>query len=223
MNQVAMDELWRNWLGAPRAESYFRVNSELTLEELATWNQKLTASLLFDISHIELAIRNLMNEALQKRSQTRGHDAHWLIDSSGYFSETGGREYRRMLDEAKQRVGRSKDQYSWNDIVADLSLGFWLSFLGKKYLAIHGDLLSAFFGLKDRNIRRVRPLADRLRTLRNRPAHQHRVIHRNLHRDWQDLITLANLIHPELARYLNENSETPRLIEDFSQIVQARS
>jgi hypothetical protein len=49
------------------------------------------------------------------------------------------------------------------------------------------------------------------------------VIHRNLHRDWQDLITLANLIHPELARYLNENSETPRLIEDFSQIVQARS
>jgi hypothetical protein len=109
----------------------------------------------------------------------------------------------------------------FDDIVAELSLGFWLTFLGKRYVAIHGDLASSLAGLKDRNVRRLSPLANRFRALRNRVAHHHRILHRDLNRDWRVILDLAGVIHPALRDYLERTSETPKLIVEFNQIAQA--
>ncbi len=216
-------DLWINWLGVARAISYEVGHPELTLAEASTWNQKISASLLCDVSHLELAVRNLTDKALQDRVKASGLNEHWLQDSSDYFSRIGGREFIDLVRQARFRALREKASPSWDDIVAELSLGFWLSFLGKKYLALHGDLASAYLGLGDRNIRRLRPVADRFRSLRNRVAHHHRIIHRELLLDWELLLEMAGFIHPSLRVHLETTSETPKLILGFNQIVQARS
>ena len=221
MPQDLNQELWRTWLGTARSLAYESMRSRQTLENLATWNQRLSASLFCDVSHVEIAIRNLISESLQKRALDLGQGTHWLMDSSGYFQRTGGRDFEALLGQAQQRVLRAKQEPTWDDIVAELGLGFWLSFLGRKYLAIHPDLASAFVGLEDRNIRRLRPLAERFRNLRNRLAHHHRVIHRDLNRDWHDVVGIAQLIDPKLKSYLSENSNTPELIAEFNQTIQA--
>ncbi len=216
-------DLWINWLGVARAISYEVGHPELTLAEASTWNQKISASLLCDVSHLELAVRNLTDKALQARVNASGPDEHWLQDRSGYFSRIGGREFIDLVKQARFRALREKASPSWDDIVAELSLGFWLSFLGKKYLALHGDLASTYLVLGDRNIRRLRPVADRFRSLRNRVAHHHRIIHRELLLDWELLLEMAGFIHPSLRVHLEKTSETPKLILGFSQIAQARS
>jgi abortive infection bacteriophage resistance protein len=182
--QQADEELWKNWLGLARAISYQTAYPNHSLETLATWNQRLSSSLLCDISHVELGIRNVISQALQSSGEKRGLRGHWLQDSSCYLSAIGGQEFDNHIEAAKRRVLKTKSEALFDDIVAELSLGFWLTFLGKRYVAIHGDLASSLAGLKDRNVRRLSPLANRFRALRNRIAHHHRIFHRDLNRDW---------------------------------------
>ncbi len=221
--QQADEELWKNWLGLARAISYQTAYPNHSLETLATWNQRLSSSLLCDISHVELGIRNVISQALQSSGEKRGLRGHWLQDSSCYLSAIGGQEFDNHIEAAKRRALKTKSEALFDDIVAELSLGFWLTFLGKRYVAIHGDLASSLAGLKDRNVRRLSPLANRFRALRNRIAHHHRIFHRDLNRDWEAILDLSGLIHPALRDYLERTSETPNLILEFNQIVQARS
>ena len=135
----------------------------------------------------------------------------------------GGSEFIGKLNHAKSRVRLAKGQVTPDDLVAELELGFWIAILGKRFTGLHGDIVSCFQGLPDRNIRQTPTRARRMRKFRNRIAHHHRILHRDLDADWQNIVGLASLIHPDLKKFLVDTSETPRLLEVFTQTIQAKS
>ena len=211
------DMLWMDWLGVARAESYRRVSADISIGELARWNQYLCGALLGDIGHVEVAFRNIISQALQNYT---GASDHWLTSESSVLDKVGGDELRSKIRDAKVRAAQGTKMPSADDIIAELSFGFWLNFLGKRYVSLHPDVVSSFKGVQGRNLRALAPVASRVRSLRNRTAHNHRILHRDLQLDWSEVIAFAGLIDPSLAEYLDCNSLAKPAIHEFSQIVQ---
>lgn len=215
--------LWIGWLGDARAASYLQVNHLMELDQLALWNQRLSASFMSDVAHVEIALRNSLDKGLSLRLENQGETLHWSEDPKGDLFGLGGSEFVARLNQAKSRVLLLKGQVNPNDLVAELELGFWIAILGKRFTGLHGDLVSCFHGLPDRNIRQTPIRARRMRKFRNRIAHHHRILHRDLQADWQNIVELASFVHPKLKEFLIDTSETPRLLQRFTQTIRAKS
>jgi hypothetical protein len=217
-SQEPDSSLWVGWLGAARAESYRRVSAEVSLGELARWNQILCGAFLGDIGHVEVAFRNIVSHSLQDQA---GQNDHWLMVENSSWTKLGGDELKSKIKDAKSRAAQGGKVITPDDVIAELSLGFWLNFLGKRYVSLHPDMVRHFKGLRGRNLRGAAPVGSRVRSLRNRAAHNHRILHRDLQLDWEEVMTFARLIDPALAEYLDRNSLAQPAISEFSQKVLA--
>jgi len=220
--QEDSDALWKKWLGYERALSYRSASQSLTIAELATWNQSLSASLMSDVAHTEIALRNLVHDVLSQRLRATGHSAHWLDDPTGELSRCGGLVAIHRIRDATQRAGRLKKNPASSDVIAELSLGFWTTFFTKSFRPFHPDLVSALVGKRSRSFSEIPTIVSAFHRLRNRLAHHHRMIHRDLTADWETVLELAGLIHPHLSDYIVRKSKTPELIARFSQITEAK-
>jgi hypothetical protein len=214
---------WISWLGEARASSYQEVAEHLDLSELADWNQRICGALLGDIGHVEVALRNILNRALLNRESSIANSGSWLDDPNGDLRRMGGEVILTRIQTARIQAATLKNGLRDDDVVAELSLGFWLSLFSSKFRALQPDLVSSLTGLNGRNIRSVVPRLNEFRRLRNRLAHNHRVIHRDLWADWKVVVEVAKILEPKLALEVERLSLTPRLIEEFSQIAQAKS
>jgi hypothetical protein len=223
VGQEESECLWTNWLGVARAESFRDALPGHNLETAATWNQRLSGSLLSDISFVEVALRNLTSKVLQKRCLEKGGSGHWLISDLEELSKFGGDALLKRIGEAKTRASLAKPRSTPDDLIAELSFGFWLNFLNRRYQSIHSDLATELKGLDSRNIRQVPEIGSRVRRVRNRVAHHHRIIHRNLIADWHSILALARVMDPKLEAFIASSSLTPSLLEEFNQIAQAKS
>lgn len=222
VNQELSEDLWITWLGVARARSFLAAMPNQTLESAVILNQRISASMLSDIAFVEVALRNITNELIQARFAEAKGEGHWLFADPEHLAKFGGTSLASRIGEARSRASLSKSEPSSDDLVAELSFGFWLNFLGKRYQAIHADLTSRLAGLKGRNIRPVPELASRVRVIRNRVAHHHRILHRDISRDWEDIKALAKVIDPRLEAFIASTSQTPRLLESAMQKAQAK-
>jgi len=203
-SQDLQDALWRRWLGDARSDSYLKISASSKLSELALHNQRISSALMEDVSHIEIALRNVLSAAMKARYSSPEHS--WLDDPSGELAILGGKNMVGRIGLAKNRLLQQKKSFTDADLVAELSLGFWVVLMSKRLLPINIDLLGAFSGLDRRSLPKLRASLNELKNLRNRVAHQHRVIHRNLESDYRSLITLAQWIHPDLGDFVRNNS-----------------
>lgn len=215
LNQDSDVVLWRRWLGESRADSYLAVAPGMPISEIATWNQRLAASLMADISHVELALRNCLSQALQQRLQRGGVSQHWLRDPTGELVNLGGHVLASRLEDARARALQAKPNASFDDEISELTLGFWTALLSSAFQPLQPDIVGAFTGLENRNIRVLPKQAAYFRRLRNRVSHHHRVIHRDLLFDWNQILRFGGLIDPALRGYLKRESETPGLVIQF--------
>ena len=221
LQQAYSDEVWKVWLGAARAVSIKRSMPSLPLQDAAVWNQRLSGSILSDIAHVEVALRNVISDFLNRRFCVPEGSLHWLSDETNSLGKIGGIAFRSRVRDAQASASLGGREPSFDDVIAELSLGFWLNFLSGTYQHLHGDLVTVFVGAKNRNLRQMRQVGSRLRNLRNRVAHHHRIIHRDLDVDWRDIVTFANFIDPRLREFLSQNSSTPGLVAQFNQIARA--
>lgn len=221
-HQEPDEYLWFDWLGRERVAAYMMVSANVKLSTLADWNQKISGALLADIGHVEVALRNMLHSQLSTRHTKRDQQGSWLDDPSGELARMGGPLILSRIESARAQVRKVKPRISESDLIAELSLGFWLSLFSSKFRGLQPDLISGLNGLDGRNVRSVSALFSRFRTLRNRLAHNHRVIHRDLVADWALILQVAGVIHQVLAREIQRMSEAPRLIHEFNQTIQAK-
>lgn len=211
------DSQFRIWLGHSRANAMKAVLPELPLWNLASWNQKLSATLLEDLSHLEIGLRNLLDAELARLHELSGGGSTWITDQKSEIWRTGSSDLLRRLRTASSQAS-AKVYPSHEDLLAELSLGFWTSLLGKKNLHLNVNLRGVFFGLGGRNLSELGDNLARINTLRNRLAHQHRILHRDLRRDYELVLRTASLIDPKLARFIAKVSRTEALIAQYSKL-----
>lgn len=134
------------------------------------WNLRLSEALYPILAIFEVTLRNALHNALSEHYDTD----HWF-DRKGLLEDRD----RNEIEDAKERLRRNDVDVDANEIVAHLSLGFWVALLQRSYADRFwepegGALLRAVFPYApdDRLERETMwDISNRARVLRNRVAH----------------------------------------------------
>lgn len=215
MSQTFDDSLLKTWQSEPRAGAYRAMGGDMLLHDLIVWNSRLAGSLMADISHVEVALRNLISQALAERALKAGYAQHWLADPSQELSKYGGKPVVDAIERAISQAKRAGDGWTYDDVVAELTLSFWEKLLSKSFVVFAPDLIRHFGGLENRNSRTLAKRVRRMVTLRNRVAHQHRIIHRSLEADWMTVRWVARSIDQRLEAFVIANSTFAALLGEY--------
>lgn len=213
-------EVLDEYLMPARLAPYLRAcgNDPGRARRLYVWNIEVSAAFWGSISGVEIALRNAIHQAFAREfaredwwhhPRMRDDDVVAAVKAEGFL-----RRQRARIPSAPS--------VSADDVVAELSLGFWAnllqgpsrSFEQDKYW--HGWLHRAFPnwnyepGAESRKVftRRI----ERLRKFRNRVAHHEPVHHRDLTADHHRIIDIAGLMHTDLASFIAEHSRVPQAI-----------
>ncbi|WP_129666020.1 hypothetical protein [Phytoactinopolyspora endophytica] len=201
----------REVLSTPRFAPYL-ANSDGDVEaaiRLYWWNVEISAAFYTPLHCLELGLRNAVHDRLRIWF---GRVDWW---ASAPLSDNGRRIVASAVRKVGERVGRS---YTANDIVAELSFGFWVSLVsrGASYdrtlwvPALHRAFPYYQGGRK--------PLHDNLFAmvlLRNRIMHHEPIHHRHLHADHAKIYRLLGYLSPSMAKELE-------MLDRVSEVLQRR-
>lgn len=138
--------------------------------QLYHWNALLSQAMYLPLQMWEVSLRNKLNRFLISR-----YNQKWPYDTRALRELS--RDGQRRLQDTKDRLDPQQRvvQIPTDAIVADLSAGFWVSLLTKKYdvpFAWRYNLLKVFPGkANERDRLAMSEMCDRMLVLRNRVAH----------------------------------------------------
>lgn len=139
--------------------------------EMYRWNSAITAAFWEPIGHLEVALRNTLDDRLAARHRRLGRPGSWLDDPA---QELSGRA-RLDIAGARDRVRQEGKRASDGQNISELSFGFWRFLITKKLTGLCPDLASGFPYAPDRQLRTIESPLARLHVFRNRLAHHQRV------------------------------------------------
>ncbi|OBI48096.1 hypothetical protein A5707_18465 [Mycobacterium kyorinense] len=223
------------WLSRPRFAVYLAavgVDRRRALE-LYEWNTALSAVFLHDLAHLEVALRNAYDAAITA-STTAGRP-HWTTDPYRLFPVRwraardgtridANRAPREQIERAVREAGPGAPP---GKVIAELTFGFWryLSTTAHHHPLWIPHLHKAFRPGTSR--RAVDDPVGRLHQLRNRIAHHEPLLRRETGRGvlslttrhlldrLADLLTVADLISPELRDYIAAASSVRGKLSDL--------
>lgn len=199
---------------AERLGSYLRACGGDTADafELYEWNMRAAASLMELTSMVEVVVRNSLDIRLRDWAQRRRSGASWLDVAP--IDRRGQEDIRR----ARERATRSGTRPEVHGrVIAELSLGFWRYLVESRYLtALWVPATHAAFPYGPVDLRtRQRDVTFRMQQLnfvRNRAAHHEPVHQRDLSRDFDSAVELAEWISPTAGKWVTAVSSLPTII-----------
>jgi hypothetical protein len=193
-------------LGAYRAVAGGDLDRAVDLYE---WNAAVSGAFFEVLGHLEVILRNALNEQLTVWHAATGRPGGWYDDPAGILDEHRHEE----IATARERLLKARKSETAGRIVAELNFGFWRFLLDKRYQPIlwAQALRHAFPNLTPADRRAVYGPVVRLNEFRNRIAH-HEPIHRlDLTRLHQEALGIVDLIDHDVASWLSGLSRVPAL------------
>lgn len=184
---------------------------EIALQFYA-WNTALSAAFYGPLQALEITLRNVINERLTNAYGKIWYDSTQFVDLSD--------DSTAKLNRAKEKSKRKKNRktYATDDIVSDLSFGFWINLFIYRSLW-HKELHKIFFSerltkkeLKKERVKLYKRL-DNLRYLRNRIAHHEPIFHRNLQQDMANILDMLGWICPDERKRVERYIRLPDVIK----------
>ena len=202
----------------PRFQTYLDMthgNQELAIK-LYIHNAELSAALFFPINITEVTLRNAVDKAF-----TNQFGKNWNVKKN--FRRKINRKANQKL---KSIINALKDDnlYNRDQVIANLSLGFWVSTFDKKRLksfwqkeinATFPNWKENFPNKKAHQMRNeIRKIAEPIREIRNRIAHHEPILNRNVKDTHQNMILLTTLICKETAQWMEQNSKVNEVLDN---------
>ena len=210
--QEPQNTLWKKWLGDERYLAFAKHAHLQPIEFAVVANQRISAAILEDCSHVEVALRNTVSRRLQWRLTQQGISGTWMADPTEELARIGS-DISKRISEAERRAFRQKRAATASDVVSELTLGFWIRLFSKRAQAIRSDLIEIFEGYETRSFTPLLEGLNDLRVLRNRVAHNHRVLHRDLFRDAESILKVAGWLDSDLREFVSRQSRVLQLIQ----------
>jgi hypothetical protein len=165
--------------------------------ELYIWNTEISSAFYVPLQGLEVTLRNSLHRHLSKKfSRPDWYDALTLDPKD-----------QQEIEQAKIKVRSMHGRTDPPHMVAELSFGFWLSLLTKKY---HGILWIPVLHKAFPNARlkctQVHSSLDHLRILRNRIAHHEPIFPRHLANDYASIIKVLDWMCPETAKWIDSHN-----------------
>jgi hypothetical protein len=193
-------------LSRPRLRRYVQVaNGDLKLAlTLYRWNTQLSQELYLYLQGFEIVLRNrLNNHVIQK------FGPEWPFHGSRFLAVMKQAERRKIggIIEGYRRRNQGQNP-SLDQIVSDLTLGFWVALLTDTFdpwLRWREETKAIFPNLESINIRLAWRMSERFRKLRNRIAHHEPIFHLPLNVIRDDLTFLVGAMCQDSATYLEQH------------------
>lgn len=166
-------------ISPPRFKTYLDMarGDSLLAFELYRWNMDVGSALSWSMHFAEIAVRNGVSSYFLQR-----FGIGWT-DSSTFRNQLEGNEaaaLRKAFD--RQAVARNPDPPSDDQVVADLSLGFWTGLLRQRYAVPYAlpRGLPVIFPETEipPSFQDIQLRLQGIRQMRNRVAHHEPIIHR---------------------------------------------
>lgn len=197
-------ERWKTYERA----SGFRTDSA---HRLYLWNASVGQSFHFPLQTVEVCLRNVIHHALADI-----YGANWSADPACRNTLRP-----KQADDITQAERRHYSIYnaaaSTPQVVASLSLGFWVAMLRKDY---NQSIWSthkahAFPHLStDQTIIDVSRTGTQIQNLRNRIFHQEPLIGHDLSKDYSAIMRMIGWICPEMREWTRSHTSVPRVIRE---------
>ena len=129
-------------------------------------------------------------------------------------------ESKNKIEEAKRKIKKHGKTVTPDRIIAELTLGFWTSFLTPKYSQKSFQPLIIKRCFKDvpknqRNIKSIQKILEKMRLLRNRVSHYERLIH------WKDLQEQHDQLLECICWLSKESYQLANHIDSFNDVYSA--
>jgi hypothetical protein len=209
----------KKWLSEPRFDEYLIAanHDHESARALYEWNTAVSAALFESIAHVEVALRNAVDNTLRplevvESARTRSRNAWWFMNSA--FLEDKDLSYattaERFLGDRARSAGRDK-------VLAAMTLGMWDAIFHKDYEQLFRKHLVHVFPFRPetgfkRDIVYARVLA--LRVLRNRIAHHQNISELPLEDRFEQAMELLGWMDPDLERWVRGLSRVPDLLNE---------
>lgn len=188
-----ISELERS-LSASRLSTYLagaKGNKEDALK-LYLWNSEISSAFYPALQGLEIALRNAMHILLS--SHFSGED--W------YDRVSLDRKDQDRVQEAKGRVYQIHGVINPPHVIAELSFGFWVSLMSRKYQPLWQQALWQFIPI--RRLARVATHAifDDIKNLRNRIFHYEPIFNYDLADQYEKILDALDRINPIKANWI---------------------
>jgi hypothetical protein len=212
------------WLSAPRLGRHLAATGDDRARALRLydWNARISAAVLRDLAHFEVALRNAYDGALT--AATPSGQPHWTFVPAAVFPPlyrtkriAGGstqrtdvnRKPREILDAAVGAAGGRSA--SPGKVIANLTFGFWRYLSSKAHeKSLWVPYLHAAYPPKT-NRSDVDARVGRMHNLRNRVAHHEPLLRTDLLAGLDDLLWVAERLDPSIAQYISATSDVRTL------------
>ena len=187
-----------------RMERYFILypNDESRAVKHYQSNIKLTEAFYTSLSVLEVALRNALSRELKTMT---GRDDWYVI-----FANTPGlTNLNKYITQATKQIAGRHEQITTSKIIAELTLGFWVSLLNAEYeRLLWKDLRRAFpyIPKKDRKRKNVSAPLNRFRAFRNRVFHNESICWnmKKVQEIHDELLLVLEWINKDLPEWLKE-------------------
>lgn len=165
-------------------------------------NIKLTEAFYTSLSVLEVALRNALSRELKTMT---GRDDWYAI-----FANTPGlTNLNKYITQASKQIAGRHEQITTSKIIAELTLGFWVSLLNAEYeRLLWKDLRRAFpyIPKKDRKRKNVSAPLNRFRAFRNRVFHNESICWnmKKVQEIHNELLLVLEWINKDLPEWLTE-------------------
>ena len=187
-------------LTPPRMQRYLQAckgDTSLALKLYIT-NVQVAAALLSDLHFVEVALRNKIDASLSASFGIR-----WTRDA---------KFLAQLTSTDRQFLQKQNAKYSGASLIANLSFGFWISLLDRRYthqLWIP-YLRKIFASTKAPNRAVINSQLEMLRQLRNRIAHHEPIFHLNLNQSRLVAYRIVQSLCPATAHWMQSASQSKR-------------
>lgn len=214
-----LEENLVNLFSSNRLSSYKYDNKDtdsIALERYL-YNIEVSKSLYPLLSILEISLRNRINQAIETVVRP-----NWLLNELDNQSILLTNEYKKLLDAKQKLLNKGHKNICTDDLIAELSLGFWIHLCTKRYKTAlwhrQGFFRVVFadypnFSEFDK-LSKVFPILQLMLKLRNRVFHHEIIINHpyGINNCYKDLRRLLGYISRDSIMYLDK-------ICDFNDII----
>jgi len=203
---VAVEAEWiRGALSYARFGPYLaRVDEDTSAAlRLYWWNVEVSAAFYPVLHMLEVSVRNALHARLTEMLQRSDWWEVAPLQDNGI----------RLVTDAKVKISQRKQVVSTDDVVAELTFGFWVSLVSRKHdqeLWVRG-LHRAFPYYRGSRSELHRPLRT-IMLLRNRIMHYEPIHHRHLEADHSTILRMLGYLSPELVRCIKSQDHVPAVL-----------
>jgi hypothetical protein len=197
-------------LSAPRLSSYMACcNADYRAAlDLYRWNTGITGAFWETLSHLEITLRNALDQRLYLRHHKAGRPGSWLDNPTGELTANAVAD----IAKARSQVTRKGKQLSDEQTIAELGFGFWRYLLARRYTNLWPDLRGAFPQAPNRRRETVEDPVARLYKFRNRLAHHEPVWNQPVPDLYADLLTVLGYLDPALPTWATRTCRVDRVL-----------